>query len=99
MWVKLKKGHPSLGYFVGDVFEASDEMVEKMQLNEDGYTIPATKAEVEAAKAALAAASPRTASLTLRDQLLAQEQQIESLKQEIISANVAKAAPPAPPAK
>ena len=104
MWVKFKKGHPAFSYFVGDVADISDEAVEHYGLNENGYTVPATKAEKEAARAALEAeklaaeSEPVTDGGLSKAVQLIQEQQAEiSQLRESLSVKTSAPVDPAKP--
>jgi hypothetical protein len=82
-WVKFKKGHPNYSYFVGDVCELPDDVVEGYKgLNELGYTVPATKSEIAAAKAAIEVENQAPASgiRTMNDIVAEQAAQIDELK-------------------
>ena len=82
-WVKFKKSHPAYAYFAGDVCELDDDVVEgETGLNEMGYTVPATKKEIEAAKAAIEAENdaPPSGAPTMRDIIEMQNKQIAELK-------------------
>lgn len=106
-WVKFKRAHPKYAYFVGDVVEMKDSVLEgfgdEKGLNELGYTIPAKKEEIAAAK--LAAENPRSRQTSRTDDAMvgiidAQQQKIDELTQklaELISASGEKVDPAAPP--